>query len=77
MSSRTVNRFTNWFELGPAARRDWHAQSRNLAHALNGRLNAILQIEPTHVIADGPLFGLPFGVKDMLRSAGRRPRTGR
>ena len=76
MSSRTVNRFTNWFELGPAARRDWHAQSRNLAHALNGRLNAILQIEPTHVIADGPLLGLPFGVKDMLRSAGRRPSGG-
>jgi aspartyl-tRNA(Asn)/glutamyl-tRNA(Gln) amidotransferase subunit A len=76
MSSRTVNRFTNWFELGPAARRDWHAKSRDVAHALNGRLNAILQIEPSHAIADGPLLGLPFGVKDMLHSAERRPSGG-
>ena len=76
MSRHTVKRFANWFDLAPAARRDWQAKSRDLAHSLNGRLNAMLQIEPSRGIADGPLLGLPFGVKDMLRSAGRHPTGG-
>ena len=76
MSSRTGNRFTNWFELGATSREYWHARSRELAQTLNGRLNAILHIEPPNGTGHAPLLGLPYGVKDMVRSPKRRPSGG-
>jgi aspartyl-tRNA(Asn)/glutamyl-tRNA(Gln) amidotransferase subunit A len=76
LSSRAVNRFANWSELGTTPRKHWHASSRERAQALNGRLNAMLHIEPTNDVARGPLLGLPYGVKDMVRSARRQPTGG-
>src|SRR4051812_34643953 len=76
MSSGTANRCTNWLELGAASRKHWHATSREFAQALNGRLNAILHIEPPNGTGNAPLLGLPYGVKDMVRSARRRPSGG-
>jgi aspartyl-tRNA(Asn)/glutamyl-tRNA(Gln) amidotransferase subunit A len=76
MSSRAVNRFTNWFELGTVSREHWHASSRERAKALNERLNAMLRIELANQVADGPLLGLPYGVKDMIQSGRRKPTGG-
>jgi Asp-tRNA(Asn)/Glu-tRNA(Gln) amidotransferase A subunit family amidase len=72
-----MNRIPSWFELDAATRRRWQAASRDRATAINARLNAFLQIEPPpHAVEPGPLGGLPCGVKDMLRTAGRQPSGG-
>ncbi|AMN43997.1 amidase [Rhodoplanes sp. Z2-YC6860] len=71
-----MHRFKDWFDLDDDARQHWHAASREWARAINLRLNAFLQIEPPAGVHTGPLRGLPYAIKDMFRTADRRPTGG-
>jgi len=71
-----MHRFSDWFALDAVARQHWHAASRERARAIDARLNAFLQIEPSSTVRTGPLRSLPYAVKDMLRTADHRPTGG-
>src|SRR5216684_574178 len=71
-------RIPDWSTLDAAARYRMQAAARTRARALEGALNAFARIEPTPSPRsfDGPLGGLPYAAKDMLRTPSHRPGCG-
>jgi aspartyl-tRNA(Asn)/glutamyl-tRNA(Gln) amidotransferase subunit A len=71
-------RIPDWSTLDAAARYRLQAAARPRAHALEPLLNAFARIEPmpSPRSFDGPLGGLPYAAKDMLRTPSHRPGCG-
>ncbi len=71
-------RIPDWSTLDAAARYRMQAAARTRARALEPALNAFARIEPTPSPRsfDGPLGGLPYAAKDMLRTPSHRPGCG-
>lgn len=70
-------RIRDWSELDPNAQRRRREAARAHAAALNPMLNAFVEIVPPGPSdMAGPLCGLPYAAKDMLRTPGREPGCG-
>ena len=70
-------RIRDWSELDPTARRRRREAARAHAAALNPMLNAFVEIVPPRPSdLAGPLGGLPYAAKDMLRTPAREPGCG-
>jgi aspartyl-tRNA(Asn)/glutamyl-tRNA(Gln) amidotransferase subunit A len=69
-------RIPDWTSLDTAARQGWWASARERAQALNAMLNAFVEIEPPRGEPGGPLNGLPYAAKDMLRTPAHQPSGG-
>jgi aspartyl-tRNA(Asn)/glutamyl-tRNA(Gln) amidotransferase subunit A len=70
-------RIRDWSELDPNAQRRRRAAARTHAAALEPMLNAFVAIVPPGLSdAAGPLRGLPYAAKDLLRTPGREPGCG-
>src|SRR5262245_1870011 len=74
---RPMARIRDWSALDPAAQRRMREAARAHAAALNPMLNAFVEIVPPGPSdLAGPLRGLPYAAKDMLRTSGREPGCG-
>src|SRR5262249_35147354 len=72
---RPMTRIHDWSELDRDALERRRAAARTPAAALDPLLNAFVPLVPP-APSDGPLRGLPYAAKDMLRSPGRAPGCG-
>jgi aspartyl-tRNA(Asn)/glutamyl-tRNA(Gln) amidotransferase subunit A len=74
---RPMGRIRDWSELDPNTQRRRREAARVHAAALNPMLNAFVEIVPPgRSDLTGPLGGLPYAAKDMLRTPGREPGCG-
>src|SRR5215813_3816249 len=74
---RAMNRIRDWSELDPDAQRRRREAARAHAAALGPALNAFVEIVPPAPSGtSGPLRGLPYAAKDMLRTPSRAPGCG-
>lgn len=71
------DRWPDWTTLGTADREVVSRRCRTLAASLQDQLRAFVELAPEPPQpASGPLAGLPYAIKDMLVSDGRRPGCG-
>ena len=72
-----MNRIRDWSELDPDAQRRRREAARAHAAALGPALNAFVEIMPPASSGmAGPLSGLPYAAKDMLRTPTHEPGCG-
>jgi aspartyl-tRNA(Asn)/glutamyl-tRNA(Gln) amidotransferase subunit A len=71
-------RIADWSTLDAAARRHRQVAARLRARALDPVLNAFVQIDtaPSPLPSAGPLGGLPYAAKDMVRTFSHHPSGG-
>jgi Asp-tRNA(Asn)/Glu-tRNA(Gln) amidotransferase A subunit family amidase len=66
----TRNRFSDWVAAPPFVRKLALSSCLNRIRALDPELHAWVEVSPQAPVNDGPLFGIPVGVKDVFETEG-------
>jgi Asp-tRNA(Asn)/Glu-tRNA(Gln) amidotransferase A subunit family amidase len=68
--TRPLETFSDWIQADRNTRTRGLAQCLQRIRELEPTIHAWVQVEPKMPIADGPLSGIPFGVKDIVETEG-------
>ena len=63
-----LRRFVDWIESGYRTPEDLLLDCLEKIRALDGELEAWVEVAPQPALGDGPLRGIPFGAKDIFEA---------
>ncbi|HVB37795.1 MAG TPA: amidase [Vicinamibacterales bacterium] len=70
MATPTLDTLTQWLDASPAAREEGVQACLERIRRLEPSVHAWVQVRPERTAGDGPLAGIPYGVKDVLETRG-------